>query len=689
MKQYFRLFYSAASFFAVILLIIFILFGSRLSWWRSLDDAWLDMLSRTQARQEALSKDVALVLIDETSLQAMSEHYHQRWPWSRDVFAGLFAAIHQAGAKQIVVDLLFLEHSEDAYLDELLGAYAAACQSTILADQPHKRPVIWPESASYWSKYNLSQRMGSTDYKPDSDGVIRHYDVENSLAQISLNRLGTFSFPSSILLHWYGGLKSLPHSKRLSAAPLILEGYGPNGILSKIKATGVDELNPEAIARALTGLEKNHFGDVLKDKIVFVGTNAAATSDTKATPVGRLEPGVLAHLTAWSNLYDGTWLHTFPSIARLRGEEILALAMTLLLVGIGWQQNRLRWVMAMHVGTILFLLTGCVFLFQKGWYLPPITPFMAIVGSFGFMATHHWFTEGKRKRQIQNLFNSYVAKEVLDEFIRDPEKLHLGGTKKEITIFFSDLQGFTDMSEALTPEKLVEIINHYLSEMSPVILEYGGYLDKYIGDAIMGIFGAPHLLPDHALSCCEAALASRDKLVELNQDFQKQYGFTLYARIGINTGEAIVGNIGSQRKINYTALGDSVNLASRLEGANKEFGTTILMGEATHRLVADRVLARPVELLQVKGKKQPIQTYELLSILNGASANLIEQVKVFNEAYQLYRVKNFVDALELFQRFLALYPEDQLASIYMQRCQEFLKKPPPSDWNGVYTMKTK
>jgi adenylate cyclase len=273
--------------------------------------------------------------------------------------------------------------------------------------------------------------------------------------------------------------------------------------------------------------------------------------------------------------------------------------------------------------------------------------------------------------------------------VRDPAAIRLGGEKREATVFFCDLAGFTDLSEQVTPEELLELINGYLQETSDCLMEHGAYIDKYIGDAVMAVFGAPLAQPDHALAACRAALGAQRILAARNKKLAVTHGRTLGMRIGINTGTMIVGNLGSARKKNYTVLGDAVNLASRLEGANKEFGTAILLGESTARLVRDRLVLRPLTALRVKGKQTAVQVFELV----GEAADLTARQKSFlvayGEGHTLYTARRFAEAVPALERAAALVPDDDMTQSLLADARELAAAPPPADWQPILSLKTK
>jgi class 3 adenylate cyclase len=312
----------------------------------------------------------------------------------------------------------------------------------------------------------------------------------------------------------------------------------------------------------------------------------------------------------------------------------------------------------------------------------------AVLALLGIIAENFWL-EQQRKREIQAMFGSYVDPGVVAQLLRDPTAIRLGGEKRRATVYFSDLAGFTDLSEKLPPEQLMEIVNRYLQEMSECLLDHGAYIDKYIGDAVMAVFGAPLKDEHHAATACEGALAAQGVLARINADLGVKLGYTLAMRIGINTGEMLVGNLGSDRKKNYTVLGDAVNLASRLEGANKEFGTSIMLGENTARALDGRFALRPLTRLRVKGKLTAVEVFELVGRTHELTPLQRDFLTAYGEGYAHFGGRRFTDAEIHFGRALAMVPSDDLTRELLEQSRELAAHPPPADWEPIVTLKSK
>jgi adenylate cyclase len=297
----------------------------------------------------------------------------------------------------------------------------------------------------------------------------------------------------------------------------------------------------------------------------------------------------------------------------------------------------------------------------------------------------------KEKSFIRSAFSTYVSGDVVKEIIADPSRLQLGGTKRHMTAIFTDVRGFSSISEKLDPEALVSLLNRYLSAMSDAILAEKGTIDKYEGDAIIAFFGAPLDLADHALRACVSAITMKQIEAGLNKTIVQQ-GVSpspLFTRIGINTGDMVAGNMGTENKMNYTIMGNAVNLASRLEGVNKQYGTAILVSEATVREAGDSLFTRKLDRVRVVGINEPVRLYELLDTAKNIAPEQKKLVEVFHEALDHFEKRNWTQASAAFKEAQSIVPDDNPSKIYCERCAEFIKKPPNVSWDGVYNLTSK
>jgi adenylate cyclase len=422
-----------------------------------------------------------------------------------------------------------------------------------------------------------------------------------------------------------------------------------------------------------------------KDKIVLVGASATGIGDLRATPFGGIDfPGTEIHANVIDNILNQQF------IVR-RGLQALTDVGFIFLFGIPlgiWLAVvQPRW---MILGLVfLFPFAGIVYwAFLHGWWLNFIVPAVfVLIPNVSLVALYRVLIEEQEKRKVRGAFQQYVSPEVIRRLLTDPERVK--PRKTEVTVLFSDIRGFTTISEALDAQTLAGLLNGYLTEMTRIVFRHQGTLDKYIGDAVMAIWGAPFDEPDHAERCCLSAVSMLARLGELKVQWRAQGSPVLEIGIGINTGIASVGNMGSSLRYGYTAMGDAVNLASRLEGLNKEYGTQILISESTRRALRDdQFIFREIDFIRVKGKLQPVTIYEIL----GPGAKEVggeELVAQFGVAREAYRRRDWRSAQAAWAAILQRWPEDGPSRVFLARCDEYIAEEPPVEWDGVYAMKHK
>jgi len=424
----------------------------------------------------------------------------------------------------------------------------------------------------------------------------------------------------------------------------------------------------------------------LRDKIVLVGATAVGIYDLRAMPFSIAYPGVEIHATVIDNILRGNFLLHSGLTKFIDVCLIIILGLVT-----GFIISRLRAVPGIIALIILlgFFVAANILLFSRfNVWLNLVYPVLTMLAVYLGITVYRYVSEEKEKKKIRGAFQYYLTASVINEMLKDPTKLKLGGDKKDLSVLFSDIRGFTTISEKLTPEELVSLLNEYLTVMTDIVFEYEGLLDKYMGDAIMAVYGAPLNQPDHAKRACLTALAMMDELRKLQDKWQKENRPVLDIGIGINTGEMVVGNMGSQMRFDYTVMGDMVNLGSRLEGINKEYGTNIIISEFTYNAVSDIVTCRELDWVQVKGKQKPIKIYELLGEKKD-EGKWKDLVQTFEQGLAFYRNARWDEAVAAFGQVLNIRPEDKPSLIYIERCKKLKEEPPAQPWDGVFTMKTK
>jgi adenylate cyclase len=387
--------------------------------------------------------------------------------------------------------------------------------------------------------------------------------------------------------------------------------------------------------------------------------------------------------TAMDNLLHGDFISTPPLALAFMLLILVALAILLGLV-----LPRLSAVLS-FIFTLIVLVSYVglnYYLFSRyGLQLELFYPQVLIVLVYLGVTFLRFLAEEEERKRIRKAFESYVAPTVVQEMLKHPEQLRLGGERREITILFTDIRGFTTMSEKLDPEALVSLLHDFLNPMSNIIINQGGTIDKYMGDAIMALFGAPLAQPDHPHLACRAALEMVSSLAALNQEWAAQGRPPLRVGVGVNTGPMAVGNMGSDRLFDYTAIGDNVNLGSRLEGLNKYYGTSILISQTTAAAVGNAFILRDVDQVRVKGKAQAARIYELLG--EGAPApDLARYLELYHQALALYRQGQFAASRAAFEQVLEVRPADAACQRYTALIQKHLENPPGPDWEAVTVM---
>jgi class 3 adenylate cyclase len=441
---------------------------------------------------------------------------------------------------------------------------------------------------------------------------------------------------------------------------------------------------PRMLARqeAIVQAERGRLHAVVEGKICLVGSTATAAADFVPTPVENRMPGVQVHANVINTILGGCFVRAAP--------WWLDLAAIVLAGGLVAMVTGTRPVVTQAAPAALALAAGFVAFNALGvfaawnYWLAMVAPLAAMLASFVAVTTWRQLTEERAKRHIRDMFAHALSPALVDRLIEDPSLAQLGGQRRELTCFFSDVQGFTPMAERLGEQQTVRLLNRYFDHMTEIVQNRrGGYLNKFLGDGIFVFFGAPVLQEDHAARATAAALECQEEVARLNVQLASEMGpqVHLVVRIGLATGEVMVGNCGSSQRMDYTAIGDTVNLASRLDGANKFFHTRILLARSTYEQSRPREwLARPLGQVQVVGKQEAVELYNLLGRRDGGPAQLARACDLFCEAMEKFRNMRFDQAGELFRGVLSLLPDDGPSKIYLDLCTSYRQTALPEDW---------
>jgi len=413
--------------------------------------------------------------------------------------------------------------------------------------------------------------------------------------------------------------------------------------------------------------------DIFKDRVILIGVTAKAVADVRVSPLDSAHPGTEINATIVENL-----LHN--SMLRRPSYMVFLEMLFILLMGLALASFFQRWKAVQATGVtltllILYFLGDYLLFFKQGLlansFIPSCHLFLVFVSSMAYK----YFIEERKSREIKNAFERYVSPEVVGEILKDPSQLTLGGEKRWLTVLFSDIRGFTSISEQLNPDDITHLLNIYLSAMTQIVYEHQGMLDKYVGDELMAVYGAPLKTEHHTLDACRTAIAMIQKLETVRKEWSQHGVEDLNIGIGIHTGDMIVGNMGSEKIFDYTVIGDAVNLGSRLQGINKIYGTQIIVSETVYQQIHEQIACRELDDIRVRGLKRSVKIYELLT-----ASSRKEDLQAYGEGLALYRERKWKEASQHFQK---LADHDAPSKTLLQRCKQFKEKPPAENWDGV------
>jgi adenylate cyclase len=670
---------------------------------------------RVQARGALVpSPAVVLVAVDERSLAAEG-----RWPWSRTRLAALVDALSQGGARVVAFDVGFPEAEGAAADGALAAAFARSRAKVVLGYFLHRRAesagapldaaaiearlrrvggTRWPVVESrepdlahtplldaHAPQPNLdtiaagAASQGFIGLTSDPDGVLRRAPLvmrvgDELLAPLPLVAAWEYlGRPEPALVIGAHGVDRVRLGQRVvpvdGQGRLLVDYLGPPGTIPTLSAADV-----------LRGVLPS---GTFKDRLVFVGATAVGLHDLRTSPFSPVHAGAEINATIAENVLSARFLARPDAWVLL---DLLAALALGALVAVGGARARALGglVLLVALGGAWVLLAGWL-LVRHGVWVSVVYPLLAAALVHTVLAAHRYLGEARERARIRSTFGQYVAPEVVDAVLADPGQLRLGGEEKVLTVLFSDLEGFTSHCERLPPREMVEILGAYYGRMTEAVFAAGGTLKEYVGDELMAFFGAPLDQDDHAARACAAALDMADRRRALNAEWAAIGRPALRARTGINSGPMLVGNLGSTYRFAYGVLGDPVNLGSRLEALNREYGTEILAGEATAHAAGPAFRFREVDLVRVKGKAQAVRVHELLCRAGDALPAGREAALVAHAAALVaYRARRWAEALALLEDALRAWPEDGPSQAMARRCRAFLKAPPGEAWDGTF-----
>ena len=688
-----------------------------------------DLRAQFRAQKQTPHPDIAIVMVDEESLKAL-EPLAGRWPWPRSLFADLIDFFDIVETKTVLFDILFTESqkalSEESYRHDLALGESTRNHGSIFhsfqlftdkEDEinidllnkpipkiardryaiPHLSNKSYKWTQNHNNRYlpiesllNNAKGIGVVNFEADIDGTFRrtklvhhyhnHYYPNLGMSAI-LNRFGKKLSIKENLIQL--SKHNIPISQEGNYTFILSQNF-PTYSISGVFAT---------LQQLANGQTHNLFlnPNLFKDKIVLVGTSAVGTYDLQNTSLGSNTPGVFTHASIINNIMKEEYYTFMPNwITYLTGIILSLISVSFIL------RTITLWGQLLPPTILGFSFLGLSFasIYYKLWVFELVFPILqltiASVGSISYIS----LTEGKARRRTRKLLSQYVSPTVLSEVMDKTNNVLTAevGSKENLTVFFSDIRGFTSLSERVDPEQTVEMLNYYLHQMVDIVFQHNGTLDKFIGDAVMAFWGAPLHDSNHAQKAVYSALEMRKQMASINDYFEKKGYPHFKIGMGLNSGPVILGNIGSEKKLDYTVIGDNVNLTSRIEGLTKQYGCDILLSQPTYDYIKKEIPCRIIDLVKVKGKTKPIAIYHPLVSPKDDEKEIKKAKKIDRlvlPALESYENKEWDNAMSLYSELKSQYPDDILYPLFIERCLQYKKHPPSSSWDGSYTAKTK
>ncbi len=674
---------------------------------------WRVNLLQDISQSQIKDQKIRIILLDQDSLDWGKQVKDLAWPWPREVYGTILDFCRRGGAKAVGFDVLFTEPSkygvEDdrafgdsirdfrkftgaVFLGEKTGEFTSwppfAPKNPFSAHHANgeRYPAFQKEMTYPRASFPVSEiahqafSLANVHINPDVDGVYRRAPLLRYFDGQWMPSLGLGVF---LTAHPEKSMQMDKHALWIDKMKIPLDQQG-RAILRFQKLPAMKHpYSAASIIQSELKIQQEEKPAInpaeFRDSYVFFGFSAPGLLDLRTIPLSGIYPGVMIHATMLENLLSGSFI-------RQTSQGVFWWVTLLLALFAGVSSSLVSNIFKTATVYGISLLSPfllCAIAYQNGYWLPLVVPEMAVVLTLFSAGVVYYNTEGRQKRFIKNAFQQYLSPAVIEELIQNPERLKLGGERRQLSIFFSDLEGFTGISEKLSPEELTSVLNEYLSAMTEIIHEEGGTVDKYEGDAILAFWNAPLVQAGHPVRCVRAALRCQRKLAELRPHFREKIGRDLKMRIGINTGAAVVGNMGSKSRFDYTMLGDAVNLASRLEGINKEFGSYTMISKSTRDEIGAVFPARELSRVRVVGKKESVTVYEPMFVEDYEAKKGIYQK--FDQALHFYYQGDFAAALDI---FMNIAQKDAPAGAYVEKCRELMAEK-PEDWDGTWVMTKK
>lgn len=686
----------------------------RFSLFEQLENSSLDFKFKHFTIADKADSTIILVAIDNQSLEFANQN-ETFWPWSRDFYALITEYLTNCGAKQVIFDIQFNEadynrgnldstESDNLFASEITqnGKIILSAQALNISEkredlaipslQVHNispnYPVIYQSLSAPLEKFSRGAAgVGLINIVPDKDGVVRRVPLFYKIASEYYPQISYLAWLKQIntpLTEYHSTHLQVEDTRipLLDGSNYLINWYGKGDVDGVFKYIPFSALMQSAVASKYK--QKQVLDDsFFQDKTLIIGATAPGLLDLKTAPVSKILPGMEIWATILSNLKNADFIKIIPNYLIYLLLIILVLAVILI-----FKYSRMLYA---HLGLFLILLLLHLLIYYS-WIkyranLPWFIFVIAIVLTYLIMLLVNYLVEGKEKTELKRIFSRYVHPDLVDILVNSSADFEMGGKEVEATVLFSDIYDFTSYSEKLKPKEIVTELNNYFEKFTAIILSNHGMLDKFTGDGLMALFGSPLIKTDHADLACKVALTHKKYAEALSKDDAASH-FSKGTRIGINTGNVVIGNIGSTQRTDYTAIGDAVNLSARLEGVNKIFKTSIIIGENTWQQVKDNYICRELDKLKVKGKSQPTTIYELICTKEEENASLTHLLAQYKKALSLYQEANFEKAIVIFDDLSKSQSKDYPSFVMAERCR-FLTLNPPEKWDGIFTLTVK
>ena len=677
-------------------LVLFLLMipAERLELFSSMEN-WLQG-NRHIVRLNTLDADKTQFAYDDIIIVDTEEEFFDEygsWPLKRSDIAKLTTLIKKLGAEVIALDML-MDFPNGYGEDPILAEALESAGNTIVVAQlefdgdgnfqgvNHPTETLKVATESGYTNHTLiGNKMSRVRFFPEEieesnvwpfaiKTLAMYKGVEPKLEDGQLI-IGDISVPLDHFNDLWVDLPALPPNAMFLAKDTPA-GISAGEILFDLQDIPDDEWDEET----------EELQDLIAGKIVLVGDTSEVSHDIFTSPIGEVY-GIEFLADTIYTLMNNAPIRPAGDFTEILVFAVLFIAFVLVTMIPKYENALFFLIIALYVAFGFYMYVYHGIAFSMSYSL------IACFLTTGIINLYLFMMERKQKGFIKGAFSQYLSPTVIDQIVENPDMLQLGGEKREMTPFFSDIQGFSTISEGLTPEELVQLLNEYLTAMCDIVSSYHGTIDKFEGDAIIAFWGAPLELPDHATVACHAAIDMQKKNEEMRKTLREQNRPMLYTRIGMSSGSVVVGNMGSADRMDYTMMGDVVNLAARLEGVNKFYQTFTMIPQSTYELAKDDIDTRQLDVIRVVGKKEPISVYEVLERKNQTSSEKSGVVEKYLKALKLYEERNFADASKEFEKVLAIDPDDGPSQTYVKRCGVFLETPPEKDWDGVYTFTEK